>query len=290
MAPKMNERGMAQTISLSFKQMIVFGNRFKNLKSKKVSPPEQMPSDAQLVRTVLDGMNIVVLDEGAPDQAMEGDSNEVLVVGEINGEVVCLSDPGNVIQTDSTTSEEPTKATEVSLQLVSSITTDSSTPSAPGPSGSKANTKDPPHVPKNVKKPSKPNGKELAGDRYTKGGNGKKTEGKSKVNTSTGRFEPAYSDPSNRWVCGWYNCQRTNIPTDNNCWNCGGYYGSRGDYRDNPLPYVEPEFVCHEGYGTTRGRGGGRGGNRFPRGPGSNYATRSRGRGRSARRGGRKGN
>ena len=247
-----------------------------------------MPSDTQLVRAVLDSMHIVVLDEGAPDQAEE-DSNEISVVGEVLGEVVCLADPCNETQTDLPISKEPPKATEVNLDKVPSKATDSSSLSEPGPSGIKVNTKNPLHVPKDKKKPSKHKGKELAGDRDTKTGNGKKTDKNSKVGNSTGRFEPNYQDPSWKWICGWYNCQRTNGPTVNNCWNCEGYYGSRGDYRNNPLPYAEPEFIYEEDFGTARGRGGGRGGNRFPRGHGPNLSSRSRGRARSAKRGGRRG-
>ena len=199
-APKMNERGLAQTISLSFKQLLVFGNRYKNLKNTKVSPPEQQPSDDQLARTVLDGMNIVILDDGAPDQVMEDASNEVIVVGDNHGDVVSLSDPGNEVQTDTTTSEEQAMTTEVSHQIVSSPATDSSTPIVPGPSGSKANAKEPPQVSRNERKPSKPNSKELVGDRNTKSGNGKKTEGNNKANRFQARVEPAYVNPNNRWI------------------------------------------------------------------------------------------
>ena len=172
-ATNLSKSELAQTITLPVSQMIVFGNRFKKLKSKKVTPPEQMPSDTQIVRSVLDSMNVVVLNEEAPDQAEE-DSNEISVVGVVPGEVVCLASPCNETQTDLPISEEPPKATEVNLNEVPSKATDSSSLSKPGPSGIKVNTKNPLHVPKDKKKPSKLKGKELAGDRETKVGNGKK--------------------------------------------------------------------------------------------------------------------
>ena len=292
-APKINEGGLAQTISLTVEQLLVFGNRYNKLKGVKVSHLEQQPSDDQLLRTVLDGMNVVILEVGAPDQVMVDVSNEVVDVGDNHGDVDSVSDPGNEVQTDTTTSKEPAKTTEVNQQSGSSMATNPGSEIVPGPPGTKAkeNSKaeEPsPATDNSKRKPSKPNGKELAGDRANKTGNGKKTDGKVKgVTKFQARVEPRTVNPNRRWICGWANCRQTNRPNDNICWNCSGNYGSRGDYNDRPLPYDEPEYVWHEGYGAYRGRGGGRGGNRFPRGPGSHYAAR--GRGHANRRGGRKG-
>ena len=124
-APPINESGLAQTISLTLEQMLVFGSRYNKLKSVKVPHHEQQPSDDQLLRTVLDGMNVVILDVGAPDQVMEDVSNEVVDVGDNHGEVDSMSDPGNEVQTDSTTSKEPFKTTDVNQPPETSTVTNS---------------------------------------------------------------------------------------------------------------------------------------------------------------------
>ena len=84
-APIINENGLAQTVTLTLDQMLVFGNRFSKVKGVK-APHEQQPSDDQILRTVLDGMNVVILDVGAPDQVVEDVSNERVEVGENHGQ------------------------------------------------------------------------------------------------------------------------------------------------------------------------------------------------------------
>ena len=238
-------------------------------------------------------MHVVILDVGAPDQVMEDVSNEVIDDGDNHGDVDSMSVPGNEVQTDSTTSKEPAKTADVTQPPETSTVTNPGGLIVPGPSGTKAkvNSKaeEPSPAPeKSKRKPFKPNGKELVGDRPNKTGNGKKTDGKVKGTAKfQARVELPTVNPNRRWICGWANCQQTNRPIDNICWNCSGNYGSRGDYNDRPLPNDEPDYVWHEGYGAYRGRGGGRGGNRYSRGPGSHYTTR--GRGHANWRGGRKG-